>query len=486
MAAPKLVDAMTDDLIQPADDGSVQVEPLAAESTTAASSDRRPLGTSYRKLLTATTLSNLGDGIALIAYTWLASAVTRNPLLIALITAAQRLPWLLFSVPAGVITDRVDRRKAIVLMDSLRFAVTLLVAFTVLQQQDALPSPDDVQDVTGTRTGLYLVLVLATLCLGMAEVLRDNCGQTLMPSLVDDRNLERANGRLWSAEVIAHQFIGPPLGTLLLLVGFAVPFFIDAASFFVSAALIALIPGVFRAQPTPAHASDAPADAAGPARTSWRQEAKEGVSWLRAHPLLWPMAKILGVMNLAMMMSGSIYILYAQEVMNVGTKLFTVVGFGAAIGGVIGGAVASYLSNRFGSGTCLSLVLVAAVANAAIIGLVPLWPVVFVMFGVIALSGTLWNVITVSLRQSIIPSHLLGRVNSVYRFLAWGGMPIGAALGGATVWFLDQLTSREWALRGVWFVDAAIHVGLFFYARSRLTTDRIDAARRAGRQALTS
>ena len=102
--------------------------------------------------------------------------------------------------------------------------------------------------VTGTRTGLYLLVLLATLLLGMAEVLRDNSAQTLMPSLVHPDHLEKANGRLWSAEGVANTFVGPPLGSLLLVAAFAVPFFVDAASFFVAAALVALIPGTFRAE----------------------------------------------------------------------------------------------------------------------------------------------------------------------------------------------------------------------------------------------
>ena len=70
-----------------------------------------------------------------VAYPWLASAVTRNPILIALVMVAQRLPWLVFTLPAGVITDRVDRRKAMVSMDTLRALLTLVVAFAVLGQQ---------------------------------------------------------------------------------------------------------------------------------------------------------------------------------------------------------------------------------------------------------------------------------------------------------------------------------------------------------------
>ena len=101
------------------------------------------------------------------------------------------------------------------------------------------------------------------------------------------------------------------------------------------------------------------------------------------------------------------------------------------------------------------------------------------------LLGILWNVITVSLRQSIIPSQLLGRVNSVYRFFAWGMMPIGAAIGGLTVVVVDTFASRDWALRATWLVCAAIHVWLYVWGRASLTTEaskppgpRVRSARR--------
>ena len=94
--------------------------------------------------------------------------------------------------------------------------------------------------------------------------------------------------------------------------------------------------------------------------------------------------------------------------------------------------------------------------------------------------GSTWNVITVSLRQTIIPAHLLGRVNSVYRFFAWGSIPIGAALGGLVVLVARQFVSNEMSLRMVWFVDAAIHAVLFFVVRRTLTTERLEAARAEG------
>jgi len=442
---------------------------VSEQEATSAEAPSKHFGLSYHKLFWASTISNLGDGVSTIAYPWLASAVTRNPLLIALVLVVQRLPWLVFTLPAGVITDRVDRRRAMVLMDTLRGLLTLFVAFAVLGQQGSLPGPDEVESVTGTRTGLFVLVLFATLLLGMAEVLRDNSAQTIMPNIVHPAQLEKANGRMWSIEGVANIFLGPPLGSLLLLGAFALPFFFDAGSFFVAAALVALIPGVFRAKRDPAQPTQ-----------SFKAELSEGVRWLMGHSLLRPMAIILGLMNAASMASFATFVLFGQEVLGVGPFLFSIITFGGAIGGLIGGNIASSVSKRFGSGACLAAVLLTSAATAAIIGLAATWPVVMIMFTIESMVGILWNVITVSLRQTIIPEHMLGRVNSVYRFFAWGMMPIGAALGGLTVVVVSTFASRDVALRSTWLLSAAINIGLFIFGRSRLTTEKIEAARAAG------
>jgi MFS family permease len=429
---------------------------------------RGALGRSYHKLFAASVISNLGDGMGTIAYPWLASAVTRNPMLIALIALAQRLPWLVFTLPAGVITDRVDRRRAMAAMDTLRFVLTAVVGIAVVVNQDVLPAPDAVRDVTGTRTGLYLVVLVATLLLGMAEVLRDNSAQTILPAIVAAGDLERANGRMWSAEAAANTFVGPPLGSLLLAVAFALPIFLDAASFFAAAALVIAIPGTFRAERPD-----------GEAPPHWRRELAEGVRWLWAFPLLRSMAIILGLMNAAAMISGATFVLFAQEVLDAGPVVFTIIGMGGAVGSIVGGGLASWLSRRLGPGTCLAITLGGSAAIALLIGLSSWWTVVFVLFGIEALLGIIWNVITVSLRQTVIPAHLLGRVNSVYRFFAWGMMPVGAAAGGLIVAAVGLVADRDVALRATWFANAAVHLGLFLFGRSRLTTAKIDAARTA-------
>jgi len=426
------------------------------------------LGASYYKLFTGTVVCNLGDGMGTVAYPWLASAITRNPILVSLVAVAQRLPWLLFTLPAGVITDRVDRRKAMMWMDVLRGVLTVGVAFAVLGSQDVLPGPDEVDLVVGTRWGLLGLVLAATLLLGMAEVLRDNANQTIIPNIVRPDQLEKANGRIWSIEAVTNTFAGPPLGSILLVVAFSLPFFVDAATFFVAAAMVALIPGSFRAK----------RDETVP-RASFKEELGEGVRWLMGHSLLRPMAIILGIMNGAGMIAFATFVLFAQEVMEVGPFLFTVIGFGGAIGALIGGNVAPRVSRRLGSGTALAVSIAGLAVAPILTGLIPWWPAVLVFFGFTAFFGILWNVITVSLRQTIIPEGMLGRVNSVYRFFAWGMIPIGSAIGGVWVWVVERQVDREFALRSTWFLVGLIHVLLFVFARAKLTTEKMEAARAA-------
>jgi MFS family permease len=431
------------------------------------------LGVNYWRLWTASVISNLGDGVATIAYPWLASAVTRNGFLIGLIAVAQRLPWLVFTLPAGVITDRLDRRRIMVSMDVVRAGLTVVVGFTVLARQGVLPAPAEIAaglEMTTDAT-LYSVLLLASLFFGFAEVLRDNAAQTILPAIVEPRGLERANGQMWGVEIVANSFVGPPLGSLLIGVAFSLPFFFDAGTFAVAAALVWLISGVFRA--------DGATTAAG-TRVDWRGEIAEGFGWLWRHPLLRPMAIILGVMNGVGAITFATFVLFAQEVLGTTALEFALLGTGAALGGLAGTFFASKVSSKLGSGASLLLTLLASIFIPAIIGVSSQWLIVWAAFGLFTFTAVLWNVITVSLRQTIIPDRLLGRVNSVYRFFAWGMMPIGSVVGGLLVVGTETVGSRELALRMPWFVAAAAYVFLLIYSVPRLTTEKIEAARREG------
>ena len=196
----------------------------------------KKLGSSYWKLWTATAISNLGDGVSMVAYPWLASAVTRSPILIAAAGFASRLPWLIFTLHAGVLTDRFDRRKLIVAMDFMRGLLTVFVGFVVFFNKDSFPALDELATITNLETNwqIYFTLLITAFLFGLAEVLRDNSAQTLMPSVVDKENLEKANGRMWSAESLTNSFIGPPLGSLLLGIAIFIKFFFYAVSIFLA------------------------------------------------------------------------------------------------------------------------------------------------------------------------------------------------------------------------------------------------------------
>jgi len=431
--------------------------------------DKTSLGSSYRKLFSASTISNMGDGVGQLAYPWLASAVTRNPLLIAMVAVAQRLPWLLFSLPAGVITDRYERRKLMVVANSARALVTLAVGLLVLSQTSGLPSPEALDDpdlVITTNLGLYGVLLLATMVLGTAEVLYDNTAQTIMPSLVEDHHLERANGRLWSAEQVTNTLVGPAVGAALLAVAFSAPFFFDAVSFALSALLIFLIP-------------QSTAKAIVDDRKPWKAELRIGFAWLWDHELLRPLAIILGLLNMLGALSGATLVLFAQEILQTSTLEFALLSTAGAAGGVIGGWSASAVAKKLGSGRSLWVTLIVGGLTSITTGLVSLWPIVWVMFALFMFVAVLWNVITVSLRQAIIPDHLLGRVNSVYRFFAWGSMPVGALLAGGIMLVAERFGSRELALRLPWLIAGGAQLVLLLFAAPRLTTERIEAARAA-------
>ncbi len=445
----------------------------AAESAKGAKR-RVALGAGYWRLWASSVVSNLGDGVTAIAMPWLSSAVTRSPVLIALVGVATRIPWLVFSLPAGVITDRLDRRKIMVGAQVTRALLMFAAAATVLYYSSSLPDPAEVQEgVVSNNMVVYGMIVVVSLLFGMAEVLYDNSAQTILPAIVEPEGLERANGNLWGAEMVMNSFIGPPLGSVLIGVAFALPFVFDGVTFVAAAILIFAISGSFVTKGRSAAQSGAKVD--------WWGEIKEGVTWLWDHPLLRPMAIVLGLLNGLGMVTFATFVLFAQEVLGTSAFVFAILGMAGAVGGVIGSLVSPRLSKLLGSGPSLYLTLIISVVTSVVIGFATHWIIAFVSFGVFSFSAVLWNVITVSLRQTIIPDALLGRVNSVYRFFAWGMMPIGLALGGLIVAGMEAVgASREIALRTPWWFAGGAFALLFAYAAPKLTTDKIEAARAEG------
>lgn len=423
------------------------------------------LGKNYWKLWTASVTSNFGDGMAQIAYPWLASLITRDGFKLGLVVLAGRLPWLLFSLPAGVITDRVDRRKLMIWMDVFRSLLTFGVALVVLANQRVLTLAGVSQVPLANEDLLLVVLIAATFLFGMAEVLRDNSAQTFMPSLVDKTLLEKANGRLWGAEVVMNSFVGPPIAGLLLGAALVLPFFVHSGTFLISAVLLTLIVGRFRPDTGPEKA-----------KASFRVDLREGFRWLWHHHLLRPLAITLGAINAAWALTQATYVLFAQEILGLGAAAFGLLATSWAIGGLTGSLLAPRIADRMGKGPALFTSMVVFAATALVVGLASSAVLVWVVSIVQSIFVMAWNVITVSLRQRIIPDRLLGRVNSVYRFFGWGMMSIGAVLGGVIVSVTDPAIGRDWSLRAPFLIAAGVQFLLVIYALPRINSASISAA----------
>lgn len=404
----------------------------------------------YRLLFSASAVSNLGDGISTLAFPWLATLITRDAGLIALVAFAGKIPWLFFTIPAGVLTDRGDRQALMVRADVLR--VLLTTAVMALAWQVADPAA-----LSGRETLMISLVALAAFCLGAAEVVRDNAAQTALPAIVPPGDLERANGHIWSIEQVMGAFVGPPVAGVLIALAVPAPFAVNAVSFALAGWLvwmIALPPRI------------------APARRSWRSEAAEGWQWLRAHPLILRLALMLGGINAIAMMGQAMMALYAQEVLGLSAGGLGLLLTAGAAGGVVGGLFAPGIAARIGGQAAVILALVLLPVSFALITFIPVWPAVAAALFLEMFAALLWNVVTVSYRQRMIPDALLGRVNSLYRMFGWGMMPFGALIAGALVEGLAPGLGREAALRGVYGLGALASVTMLGYAAARL---RIDA-----------
>ena len=364
---------------------------------------RRPrLGADFTRLWIANAISNVGDGVTGVAGPLLVASMTSNPTLVAGAVFVQQLPWLLFALPAGAYVDRLDRRRLLVAVNLARGAVLAGLAVAVWADVATLP-----------------VLYTAFFLFGTGETLADSASVALLPSIVPAEHLASANARLLGTYLVGNQLLAPPVGAWLFVVAAALPFAFDAASFLAAALLIA--PLLRRHGPEP-RGWEQP--------RSLRTEITEGLGWLWHHRTLRLLAVCVGVMNLAGAGSFAIWVLWARQRLGLeGT------GFGAlvtayAAGGLLGTLLAGRLDASLGpaillrAGLCIEAAcqLVLALARSPWIAGATL-----ILFGAHAM---VWGVVTVSVRQRLVPEPLRGRVNGVYFLFGLGGAALGTLLGG--------------------------------------------------------
>lgn len=399
---------------------------------------RTGLGTEFRKLWAASAISNLGDGVALVAAPLLAATLTRDPALVAGLAFAQRLPWLLFTLLSGALADRLDRRNAMVAVAICR--ATLIGSLGVLILLDALNLPL-----------LYVIFFL----LSTGETLFDTSSATVVPAIVPRDEMPRAYARLAGTQMVANNFAGPPLGGLLFGVAVALPFLVGSGGIAASALLIMGLRGTFRAERT---------EGAAPEKL-WHEIA-EGIRFLWSQQLLRTIALVLALLNLVLVAQISIMVLFAQDRLGLGARGFGLLLAANAAGAVLGSMAAGRVIDTFGRSRVLRFGMFIEAATPAAIALSDGPLLAGAAMAIFGFHSLVWGALIAALRQEVTPDRLRGRVESAYRFLESGVAAPGALLGGVIAARFG-LTAPFW----INAVAAAILIPLVWNAFSPAAVD---------------
>lgn len=353
-------------------------------------------------LLSSSALSNLGDGIGKVAFPLLAVSVTRDPLLIAGLSATAFLPWLLFSLLTGALIDRVDRRKAMLLANAAR--AVIIGGLAVLVYVDA--------------TTIWLLYVFA-LVLGTIETVADSAAQALVPAVVERSGLESANGKLQSVEIVGQTFLGGPLGSLTFALFAALPFLLNSAGFAIAAVLLVLLHGRYK-----------PKAAATAEQTALRVQLAEGWRWLRGNALMVQLVLFAASVALTSELAQALLVLYAVEDLGLTAAAFGVFALVGGVGGLVGAWLAPRLTRRLPRRTVLTIATGFCGLGFGLMSVVGDPVSASLLFGVFAAAVVVINVILGALRGALVPEHLFGRVLGVWRTAVWGAIPLGAVAGG--------------------------------------------------------
>jgi len=364
------------------------------------------LGPAFNRLFSASVISNLSDGLLAVAAPLLAISLTKDPVLISLLSAFVMLPWLLFAIPIGLIVDRSDKRLLVAFTNSMRFITAGLVALAIS---------------TGTIT-IYCLL-LATFLIGTCEVATDTAAQSLIPVILEKKNFEKANARLNIAETVIQNFLGAPLSGFLYATAIVLPFILNSLGFLIAAIFVLMIPAHLIS-----HGSDEAKKE--DEKESFISQIKFGLNYLWNNRPLRRLVATTTSLGFFYSLSTSTIILFITQTLAVPAKFFGVLMAGAGSGAVLGGILTPALSKKFGRGRVLSIAIFLSSITVIFQGLAPnVW-----VFGVIGFVSsfaiTNWNILLMSCYQVLIPSDLYGRIHGARRTFVWGVMPVGAFIGG--------------------------------------------------------
>ncbi|GAB2497566.1 MFS transporter [Promicromonospora xylanilytica] len=358
-----------------------------------------------RNVVVANVSSSLGDGIAKVAAPLLAARLTDDPLLVSGIAAVSMLPWLIFSIPAGILLDRIDRRRAMALANGVRtlLATLLLVLYA-----------------TDTLTIWWLYAVMFTY--GAFETVYDGALRAVLPSVVTRPDLPRANSRIEAGEIVVERFLSGPLTSALFAVSVIVPLGINVLTYAVAGLMALLLPhaaaGAHRTDPT------------GEPHVAWYRQFTDGFRYIVGDPMLRTLWIISVAIALCFSAATATMVLYVLNRLGLPEAWYGAFILTGAVGSLGAAALADRLKARFGAGPVMAVAQTLSLAALVLMGAVPVLGVV--AFGYLLSAGgtTAWNILVMSLRQAAVPGRLLGRVHGTWRTLLWGTMPLGSLLGG--------------------------------------------------------
>jgi hypothetical protein len=387
----------------------------------------------FSRLAGAATISGLGDGMTQVAGALLAVSLTSSPLRIAGLLAAQQLPWVLGALPAGALVDRVDRRRAMAAACLVRAAALGTLGLLAAAGRAGLPV-------------MYAVFLVT----GAAGVVYENAATAIVPVLVARPELTRANGRLQAASSLSRSLLAQPLGAWLFTVAPWVPFLIDTAGLLLVTVITSTLPmlartpppsdagaaGTGSAPPQPAApASTAPSpgppDPAGQvSRVNWRASMRAGLTWLAGHRPLRGLALAVALSNLGLGALFSVFVLFARVRLGTGPLGYGLLLAVLAAGGLVGGLAAGRVTSAIGAGTALRVDLVVEAVTYAGLLLTRDPVVAAALLAFLSANLAVFSSVGATLRQSLAPPGMLGRVQGAYRAISTTGLLAGAALGG--------------------------------------------------------
>ena len=368
----------------------------------------------FAKLWAASSTSALGTGLATIATPLLVASRTSDPLIVAAASGAAWLPWLLFALPGGVLVDRVDRRRLMILIDWVR-----VVALGVL----------GAAIVTGRASVALLYVVLFVVNTG--EIVMRTASQAMVPAVVPREGLERANGWLFGGAMLMNGMVAGPLSGLLFAIAASLPFFVNAGTYAASAVLFALIAGSYRPSGREVTAPAGSASPRPPKVPSPTTELVAGFRWVVHQPLVRTMAVLIGLLNVTLTAALAVLVLLAKQRLHLGSVGYGLLVTCIAVGGILGSLIGDRLI-RWVTATWtvrVGLVIEACTHLALAVSRSPF--VVGCALFAFGVHGALWGIVASSLRQRLTPPEMLGRVGSTTLFISAGGNCVGALLGGA-------------------------------------------------------